>query len=315
MLSGLLIVLLPLVLGYLVPVASPELMALINRGVNASVYLILLLMGVSLAGLENLSEELTRMGGQALILVTVISTLNLAGLWWLSQRLALRGGISRVVEGAPTSKLAAMAGSLSLVGVVVVGVLIGLGADALLKGQPSAGADTVFTQADSLAEWVLYALLALIGCQLRNSGMPLKQILLNRHGLAIAMMLAATSLVGGLLAAPLLGLAWNEGLAMAAGFGWYSLSGILIGDQLGPLLGGIAFFNDLARELIAFVLIPLVIHRHAALAIGYGGATSMDFTLPVIQQHGGVACVPVAVVSGFILSLLSPPLILLFLSL
>ncbi len=52
-----------------------------------------------------------------------------------------------------------------------------------------------------------------------------------------------------------------------------------------------------------------------SVAIGYGGATSMDFTLPVIQQHGGVACVPIAVVSGFILSLLSPPLILFFLSL
>ncbi|MBB3189500.1 uncharacterized membrane protein YbjE (DUF340 family) [Halomonas cerina] len=81
------------------------------------------------------------------------------------------------------------------------------------------------------------------------------------------------------------------------------------------MLGGIAFLNDLTRELVAFVLIPLVIRRHAALAIGYGGATAMDFTLPVIQQHGGVACVPIAVVSGFLLSLLSPPLILFLLSL
>ncbi len=41
----------------------------------------------------------------------------------------------------------------------------------------------------------------------------------------------------------------------------------------------------------------------------------LGLTEPVIQQHGGVACVPIAVVSGFILSLLSPPLILFFLSL
>ncbi|MDR5865511.1 hypothetical protein [Halomonas koreensis] len=33
------------------------------------------------------------------------------------------------------------------------------------------------------------------------------------------------------------------------------------------------------------------------------------------QQHGGVSCVPVAVISGFILSLLSPPLILFLVSL
>ncbi|WP_444985025.1 lysine exporter LysO family protein [Halomonas mongoliensis] len=306
MLSGLVIVLLPLLLGYLVPVRHAGLMALINRGVNASVYVILLLMGVSLAGLDNLGSQLSRMGGQALVLFAVIGACNLAGLWWLSRRLGLTADPNRVVPGAPTSKLAAMAGSLALVGVVVLGVALGL------LGR---GLDGLHDGAEALAEWVLYALLALIGCQLRNSGMALRQILLNRHGLAIALMLAATSLVGGLIAAPLLDLRASEGLAMAAGFGWYSLSAILVGDALGPALGGVAFFNDLARELLAFVLIPLVIRRHAALAIGYGGATSMDFTLPVIQQHGGVTCVPVAVVSGFILSLLSPPLTLFFLSL
>ncbi|WP_404471477.1 lysine exporter LysO family protein [Vreelandella venusta] len=308
MLSGLLIVLLPLVLGYLVRIRSPYLLNLINRAVSGSVYAILLLMGVSLAGLENLASQLSRLGGNALLLFSITTACNLVALWWLSRRVALKAGSSPVVKGAPTSKLAAMAGSLLLVAMVAAGVVLGLLFSSWI-GAP------LFATAEQLAEWVLYLLLVLIGCQLRNSGMPLKQILLNRLGLAIALTLAASSLLAGLVAAPLLSLSWNEGLAMASGFGWYSLSAILIGDQLGPLMGGVAFFNDLTRELLAFVLIPLVIHRHTALAIGYGGATSMDFTLPVIQQHGGVACVPVAVVSGFILSLLSPPLILFFLSL
>ncbi|MBY5967346.1 MULTISPECIES: lysine exporter LysO family protein [Halomonas] len=308
MFSGLLIVLLPLVLGYLIPVRSAAVLGWINRGVSASIYLILLLMGISLAGLPDLGNQLSRMGGQALTLFSVISLFNLAALWWLSRRLRLDLGERQVVEGAPTSKLAAMAGSLALVGVVVAGLVLGL----LLVGR---WGSTPFQLAEHLAEWVLYLLLALIGCQLRNSGMPLKQILLNRHGLYIALTLATSSLLGGLAAAPLLDLEWNEGLAMASGFGWYSLSGILIGEHLGPALGGVAFFNDLTRELLAFVLIPLVMRRYAPLAIGYGGATSMDFTLPVIQQHGGVRCVPIAVVSGFLLSLLSPPLILFLVSL
>ncbi|QNI03944.1 lysine exporter LysO family protein [Halomonas sp. SH5A2] len=308
MLSGLLIVLLPLLLGYLVPVPSLRWQQRINHAVNSAVYIILLLMGISLAGLENLSNQLAKLGGNALLLFSITTLFNLVALWWLSRRVALKAGHSPVVKDAPTSKFAAMQGSLLLVAVVAVGVTIGL------LGGPPLG-EGLFSTADLLAEWVLYGLLALIGCQLRNSGMPLKQILLNRLGLAIAVTLALSSLLAGLLAAPLLSLSWNEGLAMAAGFGWYSLSAILIGDQLGPLMGGVAFFNDLTRELLAFILIPLVIHRHTALAIGYGGATSMDFTLPVIQQHGGVACVPIAVVSGFILSLLSPPLILFFLSL
>lgn len=49
-------------------------------------------------------------------------------------------------------------------------------------------------------------------------------------------------------------------------------------------------------------------------AIGYGGATALDFTLPVIQKSGGIQVVPVAIVSGFILSLLGPILILGFLA-
>ncbi|WP_226912895.1 lysine exporter LysO family protein, partial [Halomonas sp. 3D7M] len=227
--------------------------------VNGSVYLILLLMGVSLAGLENLGSQLSRLGGNALLLFSITTVLNLGALWWLSRQVALKAGNSPVVKNAPTSKLAAMQGSLMLVGVVAAGVAFGL-----LIG-PIIG-ETLFTTADWLAEWVLYALLMLIGCQLRNSGMPLKQILLNRLGLAIAVTLALSSLLAGLLAAPLLSLSWNEGLAMASGFGWYSLSAILIGDQLGPLMGGVAFFNDLTRELLAFILIPLVIHRHTALA-------------------------------------------------
>ncbi|WP_163574332.1 lysine exporter LysO family protein [Halomonas faecis] len=309
MLSGLLLVLLPLLVGYLIPVRHAAVMDAINRSVNAAIYVILLLMGVGLAGLDDLASQLSRMGSQALLLFLLLSACNLAALAWLARRLRMRIEPGRSVADAPTSKLAALTGSLALVGVVIGGVLTGLVASGL------SASDGFFSGAETLAEGVLYLLLALIGCQLRNSGMPLRQILLNRRGLAIAATLAASSLAGGLVAAPLLSLAWNEGLALAAGFGWYSLSGILIGDGLGAQMGGVAFFNDLLRELAAFVLIPLTIRRHTPLAIGYGGATAMDFTLPVIQQHGGVACVPVAVVSGFLLSLLSPPLTLFFLSL
>ena len=238
MLSGLFIVLLPLVLGYLVRIRSKNLQKLINQAVNSSVYLILLFMGVSLAGLENLTSQLSRLGGNALLLFSITTLFNLTALWWLSHRLTFKAGNSPVVKNAPTSKLAAMQGSLLLVAVVAGGVMVGL-----LLG-PHLG-EGLFNTADLLAEWVLYLLLALIGCQLRNSGMPLRQILLNRMGLAIAVTLALSSLLAGLAAAPLLSLHWNEGLAMAAGFGWYSLSAILIGDQLGPLMGGVAFSNDL----------------------------------------------------------------------
>lgn len=78
------------------------------------------------------------------------------------------------------------------------------------------------------------------------------------------------------------------------------------------MLGSVGFFNDLAREIAAIMLIPLLINRHRAAALGLGGATTMDFTLPVLQRSGGVSIVPAAIVHGFVLSLFAPVLIALF---
>ncbi|TNE76651.1 MAG: lysine exporter LysO family protein, partial [Gammaproteobacteria bacterium] len=168
---------------------------------------------------------------------------------------------------------------------------------------------------EQLATWSLMLLLFLIGLQLRNAGLSLRRLLMNRQGLGIALTLVVTSLVAGCVLIPFLALPWHDVLALASGFGWYSLSGIVIGDALGPAWGGVAFMNDVLREIIALAIIPLVIAARPAVAIGYGGATAMDFTLPVIRSSGGLECVPVAIASGFLLSFLSPVLMGVFLSL
>lgn len=60
------------------------------------------------------------------------------------------------------------------------------------------------------------------------------------------------------------------------------------------------------------MLIPGLVRRSRSTALGLCGATSMDFTLPVLQRSGGVEIVPAAIVHGFVLSLLVPVLIALF---
>ena len=49
---------------------------------------------------------------------------------------------------------------------------------------------------------------------------------------------------GGVINALILGLPLKTALAMASGFGWYSLSGILLTESFGPVIGIAAFFND-----------------------------------------------------------------------
>ncbi|MDU1269255.1 MAG: lysine exporter LysO family protein [Escherichia coli] len=194
------------------------------------------------------------------LIVTVILLCNIAALMWLERGLPWRNHHQQ--EKLP-SRIAMALESLKLCGVVVIGFAIGLSGLAFLQ------------HATEASEYTLILLLFLVGIQLRNNGMTLKQIVLS-------------------------------------GFGWYSLSGILLTESFGPVIGSAAFFNDLARELIAIMLIPGLIRRSRSTALGLCGATSMDFTLPVLQRTGGLDMVPAAIVHGFILSLLVPILIAFF---
>ncbi|EOC1471464.1 lysine exporter LysO family protein [Cronobacter turicensis] len=297
MFSGLLIILAPLILGYLIPLRSAGALRLINQLLSWLVYIILFFMGISLAFLDNLSANLLAILHYSAVSITVIMLCNIAALLWLERAIPWRHQHRQ--EKLP-SRLAMALESLKLCGVVVLGFLLGLTGLAFLK------------HATEASEYTLIFLLFLIGIQLRNNGMTLKQIVLNRRGMMVAIVVLVSSLIAGALNALLLGLPLRAGLAMASGFGWYSLSGILMTESFGPVIGSAAFFNDLGRELIAIMLIPALVRRSRSTALGICGATSMDFTLPVLQRSGGLELVPAAIVHGFILSLLVPVLMAFF---
>ncbi|HIF9080696.1 TPA: lysine exporter LysO family protein [Photobacterium damselae] len=299
MFSGMLFIFLPLIIGYLIPIKNASLLNHINVLTSRLVLVILALMGLSLANLDNLSQNLEQILLYAGTFFIAISLCNLVALPFLDIRWNL--ATEKKQKSMPLVKM--LFESFQLIFVVGGGLIVGL----LINMDLS--------WVDKASEIILFILLFFIGIQLRNSGMTLRQILLNKKGMILASVILTTSLLGGVIAALILDIPIKNGLAMASGFGWYSLAGILMGDGLGPIYGGAAFLNELMRELVALTLIPMIINQRPAMAIGYAGATAMDFTLPVIQNCGGIRCVPIAIVSGFILSMLVPVLMLFFISL
>ncbi|WP_159339214.1 lysine exporter LysO family protein [Leclercia adecarboxylata] len=297
MFSGLLIILLPLIVGYLIPLHQLSALKLINRPLSGIVYVILFFMGISLAFLDNLATNLLSILHYSIITMAVILLCNIAALFWLERAIPWKNHHHQ--EKLP-SRIAMALESLKLCGVVVLGFLLGLTGFSFLQ------------HATEASEYTLIFLLFLIGIQLRNNGMTLKQIVLNRRGMIVAVVVVGSSLIGGVINAFILDLPLNTALAMASGFGWYSLSGILLTESFGPVIGSAAFFNDLGRELIAIMLIPGLVRRSRSTALGLCGATSMDFTLPVLQRSGGLEMVPAAIVHGFILSLLVPVMMAFF---
>ncbi|MEZ9599754.1 lysine exporter LysO family protein [Vibrio sp. 10N.286.46.A8] len=299
MFTGMIFIFAPLVVGYLFSISNAQTLEFINRSTSRLIYVILALMGLSLAALDNLGSNL-----QTILLYTAtffvcLSVCNLMALPAIDKLLPLQTDSCN--KKLPLSSMAMESAKLILVvgSGLIAGLVLPIGLDWV----------------DTASEWILFVLLFFIGIQLRNSGLTLRQILLNKHGMVIAIAIIATSMLGGIIAAYILDIPLFKALAMSSGFGWYSLAGILMGDAFGPIYGGASFMLELLRELVALVLIPVLIRSYPCTSIGYAGATAMDFTLPVIQTTGGVRCVPVAIVSGFILSLLVPILMLFFVSL
>jgi uncharacterized membrane protein YbjE (DUF340 family) len=102
----------------------------------------------------------------------------------------------------------------------------------------------------------------------------------------------------------------QEAMAVGAGFGYYSLSAVLIAGLKGQELGVVALLANIIREVITLVMAPFLVRFFGKLAvIVSGGATAMDTTLPVVVKFSGKEMAVVAIFSGIVLSLLVPVLV------
>ena len=118
------------------------------------------------------------------------------------------------------------------------------------------------------------------------------------------------SLGGTILVGSLLGLPANVSGAVGAGFGWYSLSAVLLGEMASAQVGTIAFLCNVFRELLALLCTPLVAkYLGYTAAIAPGGATAMDVTLPTITRSTDETTAVLALLSGLLLSMLVPLLV------
>lgn len=105
-------------------------------------------------------------------------------------------------------------------------------------------------------------------------------------------------------------------LAVGSGFGYYSLSSVLITEVSGETLGVIALLSNISREIITLLFTPVFARFFGKLApISSGGATSMDTTLPIITRYIGSEYAIISVFSGVVLTILIPFIIAIILQL
>ena len=169
---------------------------------------------------------------------------------------------------------------------------------------------------DDMTTYVLYALLFLVGVGVGANKNTLKIL----KSASWRILLIPLSVIIGTFLGTLIysffdpNLNIRECWAVGAGYGYYSLSSVIIKEIAGETLGVIALLSNIIREILTLVFSPLLARAFGKLSpIAAGGATSMDTTLPIITKSIGVEYAAFSVFSGLVLTLLVPflvPLIL-----
>lgn len=276
-----------------------------GRAITFGVFFLLLTMGIKIEVDPETLSKLAGYGLQSLIFALLTVTVSLGLVWALERWLVppthmmieLEMGIEKNAHPYRMTLIIFVAFSLG----IVIGMIF----------FPETGKPYLST----LSNGALYVLLLAVGLDLGNNRKIWKQIMhLGWYVFLAPAGVAVGSIIAGMLTGKLMGWTFMEGGAVGAGFGWYSLSGVLISELHSTSLGTIAFLSNVIRELLSILLVPLLARKVGPLTlVAPGGATTMDSTLTLISAIGPPGISVIAFVNGICLTALVPILVPLFL--
>ncbi len=188
--------------------------------------------------------------------------------------------------------------SLMLVGIVFGGVAIGTLIDAKYM---------IFTE--NAIQFGLYLLLFFTGIDIGKKNIFDEVKSIKLFFILMPLSIVIGSLLGSAILAVVLKYPLSEAAAVGSGFGWYSLSAVII-SPYSDTLAALAFMSNVIREILAIVTIPFI-----AKYIGYkeaiapAGAAAMDTLLPLVSRSTNARTAILSFTTGVILSALVPILV------
>ncbi len=259
---------------------------------------LLFILGANLGNDDALFARLPVLGGTALGVAVCSVAGSIATLRLLQSTF---DPAPRNVAAAQSSGPAPIMGTLRILGFFLLGLVL---------ARFSLSPDFLFSP--RLGTYVLRLLIACVGVGL---GAKLQAFAVIREMyvkiLAVPLLIVLGTVLGSLAASLILpDVGPREALAVGCGFGYYSLSSLLIENLGHPALGAVALLANIMRELMAIICAPLLVRFFGTLATpAAGGAAAMDTVLPVIARFSGERAAIAAVFSGMCLTLLVPFLV------
>lgn len=269
----------------------------ISRGVSVVICILMAMIGIEIGSSESVLAILGTILSDALLLTfgALAGTIILA---WAVNRWVVKATVS---ENDSEQVSNTHTFSYLIVGVFIMGALAGY-----YRVIPS--------QAVEYSMWVLYLLMALVGFSIGSDANTLRA--LGRQPWQVVFVPITTivgTLIGVVAISPLVGLNIWDQLAVGSGFGYYSLSSVLLSELRNAEIGAIALIVNVMRELVTVIAAPYLVRIFSPVAlICSGGATTIDVTLPVIVNNCGGTFVGMAIFHGVVVDMSVPLLVSLF---
>ncbi len=128
----------------------------------------------------------------------------------------------------------------------------------------------------------------------------------------------AGTLVFGAACSMVMGFSLKEGLAMSAGFGWYTYAPTVIADAGSQYMiaSAVSFMHNVLREVSGIVLIPVLAKQFGYIeSTAVPGVAAADVCVPIVERSCRQDTVVYTVIMGIVLTIATSVLVPLFMGL
>lgn len=286
----------------------------VNTLLSVSVYALVFVMGLRMGANREVTDNLGVIGVQALLVTALTMAFSMLGAFAVRRALHIdrnalpRGAEKTAAEPSAAAHAPASGSKTSLIifAMVAAGMLLGYFVVPRVT-------DPDAFQAVS-GSWLVVGLCLLLAFVGFGMGLEGKlKAMLRGAGLGIVLVplaMVAGSLLAGVVYSFLSPMTLREGLAISAGFGWYTLAPSVISGAGHAVAGAVSFLHNVLRETLGIILLPLAASKIGCIeAVTLPGTCAMDVCLPIVERSCSAETLPYSFTTGMAASLFSALLV------
>ena len=261
----------------------------VDKLMSLSVYALVLLMGLRMGADEEVTSSLGSIGIQALFVTVLTAAGSMLGAFAVRKLLHIdrhahpAGAVVNEAEAVhENADVSGAKMSFIILLMVVVGMLLG---DLVIR-RVCTDLPAFQSRSGDYLVVGLCIMLGLIGFSMGLDG-SIARILRNAGlGVILVPIFAVLgTLLGGAVYAALSPMTLREGLAISAGFGWYTMAPSVIASAGHTMASAVSFLHNVLREMLGIILLPVIAGKIGYIeAITIPGTASTDVCLPIVEQ-------------------------------